>query len=161
MLRKMGKGHEPFDMDIFMQVCGWAQWDFPQDSMRPEDTALWSNREGMSFGRVGDQFFYDHIDDWERIDAFFEKYEEASIIGVWHHAQPTLSPLMKAGKDVNPGPRKGYISVQARLTAPWPTSFDEAFDLMIRWECGEGEEQRAQVRQEYERVMKSRGYWRH
>jgi hypothetical protein len=133
-----------FDMDLFMRACGWHPWTSRQDPGNRGETVLWWNRECMTFGRIGDRFFYDDADDWERMEAFFAQYPEAEIIGVWHTRPMTPDQ-----------PRQGYLTVHTRLTAPWPTACDEAFDLMIRWGCYD-EEDRPEVRTAYERAAKSR-----
>jgi hypothetical protein len=137
-----------FDMDIFMRVCGWHPWTYGNDPKESSET-LWWNHECMTFGRVGDQFFCDDIDDWERMDAFFEKYPEASITDVSHTPWHPVH-----GDNI---PRKGYFGVHIRLTAPWPTSFDEAWDLMKRWGCDQDEEDREQLRKAYERMARISG----
>jgi hypothetical protein len=133
-----------FDMDLFMRVCGWHRWESGPGSKKPEETILWWNRECMTFGRVGERFFYDDADDWECMDAFFAWYPEAEITGVWHGHW---------FGEVEPSRRKGYINVHTRLTAPWPAAFDEAFDLLIRWGCYE-EEDRPEIRAAYDRAAK-------
>jgi hypothetical protein len=132
----------PFDMDLFMRVCGWERYEFRQNPEHPEETVLWWNQECMTFGRVGERFFYNDVDDWEHMDAFFARYPEAEIVCVSH------VPAMGTGQ-----PRQGYLNVHTRLTAPWPTTFDEAFDLLVRWDC-QAEEERAELRAAYNRAAK-------
>jgi hypothetical protein len=137
--------NEPaFDMDLFMRICGWHHWGYEPDSKNPDETILWWNQECMTFGRVGDRFFYDDVDDWDQMDAFFAQYPEAEITSVRHNHWFGA---------VEPARRKGYVSVHARLTAPWPMTFDEAFDLLIRWKC-EAEEDRAELRRAYDRAAR-------
>jgi hypothetical protein len=112
----------PFDVGYFLEALEFHPYPFGPDNGYPEITWLYSNGEFVFFGRRGEELIYSDVGDWDDLDQAMHTWPHVAIAHIWRtHPCPHGEPI-----------EQPYLILETAV--PWPTSFDEAFAAMVRWD---------------------------